>query len=74
MKKKVEKDTLKTIKASLSILKVIGSKPKLTPEQFMNLKKVKKNIIGVSSGTSTLGDLLESLNELNKELKKTFKI
>jgi len=68
------KKALDLLDISLKVLSNSGGKAKLTPKQFSLLAQVKVKIKGVKIGIITPDKLLEALNQLNAELKTTFKL
>lgn len=71
--KEGEADPFKLMKGSLDLLKTALENAKLTPAQLQQLGLVMADISGVLSGTKTIKNLQESLEDFNKQLEETFK-
>ncbi|KGJ87932.1 hypothetical protein [Colwellia psychrerythraea] len=68
------KKALASLDAALKVLNKHGKKAKLTAKQFSLQAQVKIKIKGVKKGFVSPDKLLEALNNLNAELKTTFKL
>ncbi|GLQ73466.1 hypothetical protein [Vibrio penaeicida] len=65
-------DILKALELAIKALKKRPQKPKLTPEQFKQLAKVKKEIESILLGKQSIAELSNETNEMLMKLTKTF--
>ncbi|BCL68466.1 hypothetical protein TUMSATVNIG1_04030 [Vibrio nigripulchritudo] len=65
-------ELLKGLEIAKKALKKRSQKPKLTPEQFLQLAKVKKEMEKILMGKQTVNDLSDKNKEMLIKLAKTF--
>ncbi|KJY75696.1 hypothetical protein [Vibrio nigripulchritudo] len=65
-------ELLKGLEIAKKALKKRPQKPKLTPEQFLQLAKVKKEMEKILMGKQTVNDLSDKNKEMLIKLAKTF--